>query len=232
MPAFVQQVANHIDASTSLTLTLPGNATAGNTVMVTLWVFNNPTVTVSLSGLGASWTKVFEQDMGSFNLCQVWKGTGVAGGSAAVTASAGSTSTYWAGNAAEFSGVNYTGTMTGGLASALTATVPTQTLATGDVAYGQFTWNNSAQTPTYTDAPAGWTSLTIATSATKGVSTQAGYRVAAGSESANRQATFSSGVNEIGYSSILLAASAPAASGSIKRPVTVTRQSLTRAAVR
>jgi hypothetical protein len=191
MPAFVQQVANTANNTASLVLTLPANAAAGNVVAVSLTYYNGTPRTVSLSGLGATWTRLYQQstDNAIGVRCELWVGQSVAGGSAAVTVTF-SGNTYSSGNAAEFSGVNTVGSATGALSTGTTATTTAQTLNSGDIAYGLLSWADTA-TPTYTDSPGAWTALTSIDQPGSGQNLAPAYRVATGSESATRQVTLS-----------------------------------------
>jgi hypothetical protein len=92
--------------STSLTITLSRSATAGNVVTVLLTAQFVSSTATTISGLGATWTKVVDSGDTNFSEAIIWAGT--VGSSGTQITLSNSASPAWTASAQEWSGLSTT----------------------------------------------------------------------------------------------------------------------------
>lgn len=232
--AFVQQVLRNPGAgsNTTWTATLPAAATTGNTAVVA--IAYSATVT-GVSGLGATWTRKptnADPTDGSNALVDIWVGTGISGSLTDVTVTfSGATRPVI--NVSEWSGVNSTSQASGSThASATSASTPSVTLASGEVAFGVVAIDAGVTGTTissYTDSPSAWTSLSSGASDWMTYTLAPAY-LSGATGTATRQGNFSAAVTSITQAVVLSSALPPAP---VRAPIRVRRnQAVIRAAVR
>lgn len=216
--AFVQDaVVLGTANATTFTITLGSNVTSGNTLIVAVNNYvGSGAVISSMSGCGATWSRVVQSAANGSQQAEIWKGTGATTG-ATVTVTMTSGTFYGAdANLSEWSGVTSgvaagsTATFGTGSGNATNPVAPAVALTSGDAAYDFLAWQSS-RTFTSTDSPAAFTALQGGYEGpTLGWQIDPEYRVATGSESASHQANLSSGSNYALAASVILRANAPA----------------------
>jgi RHS repeat-associated protein len=160
-----QDAGNQIStAATSMTVTLPAAATAGDALILAVGI-NLSTVSVSsVTGAGGSWNRVIAEP-GHGTTTETWAALNVSGGSATITITF-SASAKGAAEVSEFSGVvsasatDATGAATDGSVTALSSGSATTTNAT-DVVVAAVGWRQGAAPTASPTSP--WTAVAAQT---------------------------------------------------------------------
>ena len=161
------------------TITVTSSVSAGDVLVLMSMSASGGTIT-SVSGCGATWTKLITTD--SLSVSSVWVGTGATStGTITMTAPAdanGRTTTVWhaTGTSGTAAGVKVD------YVSGATATTPAQTASPGQIVFASTFSSESAAAALLSTTPAtGWTAQTVKTSASSTRWSAAVHRVATSS---------------------------------------------------